>query len=303
MIEAVTRYYILTLTRVNREFLSLNDATSARGSQSLNLTTRQPPSVNTIRLTGNIFMKTTFASKANKAFTLIELLVVIAIIAILAAILFPVFARARENARRASCQSNLKQIGLGIMQYTQDYDELMVPRANGLPSPGTASWRDLIQPYVKSTQLFACPSNTGNTNATQPRNLLPVNGGVPVSYAINGASGAFLGGTPPTDQDTGKSLAAIGSVSEVILVGEVDPSWPWPEMSTYSPAAEFADRSFKGHLSMTNFLFVDGHVKSLKPLSTGSATTPNQWTIEDDATTPSTMTDVLGAWQTKVNSG
>ncbi|RYG53119.1 DUF1559 domain-containing protein, partial [bacterium] len=63
----------------------------------------------------------------RKAFTLIELLVVIAIIAILAAILFPVFGRARENARRSSCQSNLKQIGLGIMQYTQDYDERIIP--------------------------------------------------------------------------------------------------------------------------------------------------------------------------------
>ena len=103
-------------------------------------------------------------SRTKSAFTLIELLVVIAIIAILAAILFPVFARARENARRASCQSNLKQIGLGIIQYIQDYDE-KYPSANisgGLASyipPGQSTydgyfgygfWRASIQPYVKN---------------------------------------------------------------------------------------------------------------------------------------------------------
>src|SRR5690606_6779733 len=88
-------------------------------------------------------------SGAKRGFTLIELLVVIAIIAILAAILFPVFARARENARRASCQSNLKQIGLGLMQYTQDYDERLPAgflTNTGVPYPdGVArtyqSWR------------------------------------------------------------------------------------------------------------------------------------------------------------------
>jgi prepilin-type N-terminal cleavage/methylation domain-containing protein len=74
-----------------------------------------------------------FSSKSHSAFTLIELLVVIAIIAMLAAILFPVFGRARENARRSSCQSNLKQIGLGIMQYTQDYDERLPARVIGVP--------------------------------------------------------------------------------------------------------------------------------------------------------------------------
>src|SRR5690606_35949651 len=113
----------------------------------------------------------TLARKAG--FTLIELLVVIAIIAILAAILFPVFARARENARRASCQSNLKQIGLGILQYVQDYDEKMPMNAVGGPqvletgansgNQGCAGswchlWHHAVHPYIKSVQLFNCPS-------------------------------------------------------------------------------------------------------------------------------------------------
>ncbi len=97
-------------------------------------------------------------------FTLIELLVVIAIIAILAAILFPVFARARENARRSSCQSNLRQIGLGIMQYVQDYDE-MYPLCNqdGPDVYGNGwgwfgTWMYTTYPYVKSSQIYTCPS-------------------------------------------------------------------------------------------------------------------------------------------------
>jgi len=102
----------------------------------------------------------------NYGFTLIELLVVVAIIGILAAILFPVFARARENARRASCTSNLKQIGLAVMMYAQDYDE-RYPRDQQYNEPnctGTSCamvyWYDLVQPYVKSTQIFRCPSST-----------------------------------------------------------------------------------------------------------------------------------------------
>ncbi|RYX82003.1 DUF1559 domain-containing protein [bacterium] len=102
--------------------------------------------------------------QSKKAFTLIELLVVIAIIAILAAILFPVFARARENARRSSCQSNLKQIGLGLMQYTQDYDEQLIRSWYGANAASDAvsnyKWMDAIQPYIKSTQLFNCPSQS-----------------------------------------------------------------------------------------------------------------------------------------------
>jgi prepilin-type N-terminal cleavage/methylation domain-containing protein len=123
--------------------------------------------------------------KVKSGFTLIELLVVIAIIAILAAILFPVFARARENARRTSCQSNLKQIALGTLQYTQDYDErypLPVYADNAtytqtdtsmpgyyykVGNGGTIiSWMDLIFPYVKSLQIFQCPSNKLRPGAT-----------------------------------------------------------------------------------------------------------------------------------------
>ena len=96
-------------------------------------------------------------------FTLIELLVVIAIIAILAAILFPVFAKAREKARQASCQSNLKQLMLGILMYTQDYDEKFpfFPWGEGYNgNPNSSVWFKAIYPYVKNLQIYACPSSS-----------------------------------------------------------------------------------------------------------------------------------------------
>ena len=94
--------------------------------------------------------------RAGKAaFTLIELLVVIAIIAILAAILFPVFARARDKGRQAACMSNTKQIMLGAMQYNQDYDEYFVRPWTA----GAVAWFQLLQPYVKNSQVFQCPSD------------------------------------------------------------------------------------------------------------------------------------------------
>ena len=128
---------------------------------------------------------------ARRGFTLIELLVVIAIIAILAAILFPVFAQAREKARQASCMSNLKQIGLALNQYAQDYDESHPGVWFGPVNKGPWSvqsdattfykWMDAVYPYVKNEQVFICPSDTGipaqlvddpmNKVAPRPRRL------------------------------------------------------------------------------------------------------------------------------------
>src|SRR6185437_593778 len=129
--------------------------------------------------------------KLRKGFTLIELLVVIAIIAILAAILFPVFAQAREKARQATCLSNLKQIGLATLQYNQDYDEyfyahrynltggaqnplISAPHGNNISGKALTKmfWISMLQPYTKSYDVFKCPSNpnawvVSNTDGVQ----------------------------------------------------------------------------------------------------------------------------------------
>src|SRR5437867_2891037 len=103
--------------------------------------------------------------KKRRGFTLIELLVVIAIIAILAAILFPVFAQAREKARQTTCLSNMKQVGLGLQMYTQDYDEVLPPRNDAVfrfAEPTSPLFKPnflgSLLPYTKSTKIFTCPS-------------------------------------------------------------------------------------------------------------------------------------------------
>ena len=223
---------------------------------------------------------------AKKAFTLIELLVVIAIIAILAAILFPVFARARENARRSSCQSNLKQIGLGILQYNQDYDEKYpLARTGNFAINGTnnaeAPWQATIQPYVKSIQLFKCPSNTSDAKLSYTNN--GTGDTIPVSYAGVGADnqsptlwgGKTVIGVNPYSSSfpSPTSLAELVSSSQTIMVAEKaananqDPEF-WP----------YADHfRFTNHLNTTNFLFADGHVKSMKLSATG--TPINMWNV------------------------
>ena len=128
-------------------------------------------------------MKTSF-----KAFTLIELLVVIAIIAILAAILFPVFAKVREKARQASCASNMKQVSLAIMQYTQDYDETFPLANTGLYQ--WSPWNQAVLPYVKSLAVFNCPDDS-SAGAPMPTGAGGGWAGVGMSYSVNALTGWY----------------------------------------------------------------------------------------------------------------
>ncbi len=196
--------------------------------------------------------------RQRKGFTLIELLVVIAIIAILAAILFPVFAKAREKARTSSCQSNLKQIGTAIAMYVQDYDETWPYMWMNIPGVITGSnyitWADFIQPYVKNYQLLQCPSK----QYTQAQMAYTT---TPFSYAFNGSPGGFNGGAKE---------ANIAAPAETIDVfdgwGSMDVFWPNQDLANIvsgivggnSTAVIAAARR---HSDGANCLFADSHVK------------------------------------------
>ncbi|MBW3638080.1 MAG: DUF1559 domain-containing protein, partial [Armatimonadetes bacterium] len=174
--------------------------------------------------------------------------------AILAAILFPVFGRARENARRSSCQSNLKQINLGIQQYTQDADEKYMPQDISTYTVGgqNRTFAHVLQPYTKSTQIFVCPSATGTPVAvtTTPDTTdhswqanfqnLDIIG----SY---GANGVIINPAPA-------SLGQVMSPSTTALLFD----------ATY-PEGVFGDNGFtsalRRHLEGTNIGYADGHVK------------------------------------------
>ena len=229
----------------------------------------------------------------KRAFTLIELLVVIAIIALLAAILFPVFARARENARKSSCQNNLKQIGLGLLQYTQDYDETFTGAF--APYPGgcgcgacRVSYAQLILPYTKNTQIYRCPSQTGNAmrfscgsqtgNAQNPN--LPANG---ISYAYNVMIGNTGGaGTAGRGDDYGINQSELTEAAGTLVVmdgrsdeynawvdDQTDAKGPYTQRgtgNTFTWRGNSAGQSWPHyrHLDSSNILYYDGHVKSIQ---------------------------------------
>lgn len=241
----------------------------------------------------------------NRGFTLIELLVVIAIIAILAAILFPVFAKVREKARQISCLSNEKQMGLAFAQYTQDYDEtypLINPWTGVNGNLQAAMWENELYPYVKSTGVFQCPDNP-NRNSTQgnqgPGNPpVPMGGGpaLNVSYAYNyhvaNTYDSFFtipqtGGSVPVGCTGADTLAFIAEPATKILVcetwGEYGMAYPdWANGGNgFGDGASF--RLFAKHTGMSNYLFCDGHAKSLKPTST--AVPYNMWGDMIDNTT------------------
>jgi prepilin-type N-terminal cleavage/methylation domain-containing protein/prepilin-type processing-associated H-X9-DG protein len=222
--------------------------------------------------------------KVLAGFTLIELLVVIAIIAILAAILFPVFSRAREKARQASCLSNLKQIGQAAHQYAQDYDEKWPPvRRGGYGSPAF-NWQQILIPYTKNDQIFRCPSNdfiiaytynhsfghatyvTGWAGVTMTHVKLPAQS--PMFADANGHTDPRQAVVVLLPSGTGGTNTHLGRILQ-------NPDFP--------PAGSWADhpggrvRAFI-HTDGANYTFADGHAKWLKsePAPASNCVQPQQ---------------------------
>jgi prepilin-type N-terminal cleavage/methylation domain-containing protein/prepilin-type processing-associated H-X9-DG protein len=233
----------------------------------------------------------------SRAFTLIELLVVIAIIAILAAILFPVFAQARDKARQAACLSNQRQIGLAAMQYTQDYDETMPHLYYVKNSPSSVHWMDMLQPYVKSEDIFSCPSRRGVNDPDNWGKYVFTGNAAGIAavggkrnyhygnYAINGTYNGSYGSV------VGAPLAAFSHPASTVFACEgavplyptnnnVDGStnfdWGQGNSATYyqswvnttvNPprvAANNAERVYGPHFGRTNISWCDGHSSSME---------------------------------------
>ena len=219
------------------------------------------------------------AISLRNAFTLIELLVVIAIISILAAILFPVFAQARDKARTTSCLSNLKQIGLAYTMYQQDYDGRL-PLTNH--SGGLASWINAAQPYIKNRGVYRCTSDASTkkwaqTDAEWNDTTFDVRRS---SYFLN----AWLAGGGADGDSKYGADAAIANPAAVIYVGEsvkdsksdhfhpmcwgvADPLYPTCTASAFawdSVKKETIEIDLRRHQEGGNYAFVDGHVKWAK---------------------------------------
>jgi prepilin-type N-terminal cleavage/methylation domain-containing protein/prepilin-type processing-associated H-X9-DG protein len=203
----------------------------------------------------------------RRAFTLIELLVVIAIIAILAAILFPVFARAREKARQASCASNVKQLQLAVLMYAQDYDERVICRWASGP------WWLLAQPYIKNTQMLVCPSVDANPgygmNYRAPQSSTTVLDDAPHLWYWGCKFGAFQ---VPADTfalaDNGAITNPTAPASQWKESGAGNyegyvrfPQGPHDQSGAYPWWASDPWRTPPRHNDGANFSYWDGHVK------------------------------------------
>jgi prepilin-type N-terminal cleavage/methylation domain-containing protein/prepilin-type processing-associated H-X9-DG protein len=195
-----------------------------------------------------------------RGFTLIELLVVIAIIAILAAILFPVFARAREKARQTSCLSNMKQLGLGVVMYAQDYDEI-IPGWKISGACGGANvwpWRHVVMPYIRNTQLFICPGSgwQGFPTCTHYHPLVNAQP-IPTSYALNDCHDGGGGANQ-------LRLADIVRPAELFLIGEA-PHNLWRPVLRTSPTDYGCANNYPAvHNEGINVAYCDGHAKWIK---------------------------------------
>ena len=230
-----------------------------------------------------IYSRTT----ARRGFTLIELLVVIAIIAILAAILFPVFQKVRENARRASCESNIKQILLGTTQYIQDYDEQTVP---GWRRLGTAAvhYGQLVQPYIKSQGVFKCPDDSNTTDTSFSNNDPQYGPAFHNSYAINIDSQQSGG-----NENAGIALSQVNSPSNYVYLVDkgvtgqrtppyyvagaektgclffADPNGPTTQQDDRSDRVDGTDGNWCApdprHTDLSTVGYFDGHVKDVRP--------------------------------------
>lgn len=192
-------------------------------------------------------------NRSKRGFTLIELLVVIAIIAILAAILFPVFAKAREKARQTSCLSNLKQIGFSLNMYLQDYDETFpVANLSGWGPSGWPNWCAWIMPYVNNDNIFACPSDSqASSNSSYAK----------CSYAYN----LLLAGGSLWTYFNGRAaytLAGVTCPSNVITFFDNSYTGGYHDVSSGYSLPFFDPTAITGrHSGGDNFAFVDGHAK------------------------------------------